>query len=263
MRYLLSDLRIFSTLLIISIFILIFDNFHFLQIPKSILQTVTIPIQYGLYKFSSSTGRQAGFIFEVRHLAQENKAMQTQLAELLTENATLRTKLTETQAMLEQQKSLPPTTYNLTPARVIGLGRFLTIDKGAQDGVKVDMVVVYKDNFVGKVKSVNPKTSTLMLAFDPDSKIAVFSQNTDGKAKGILTGQFGSELLMDKILHEEPIKEGDLVYSEGTEGQLPRGLIMGKVDKVLDRQNEVFKQAQIKTVFNLSDLDVVFLMQDQ
>lgn len=262
MRYLLSDFRILLTLILISFGLLLLDNFNFLSFPKSIIQTVTVPIQYGLYKFSSSVGRQASFIFEVRHISQENKALKLQISQLLSENASIRTQLSEVQGLLGQEKSLPSKTFNLTPARVIGIGRFLTIDKGANDGVKVDGVIVFKDNFVGKVKSVNPKTATLILPFDPDSKIAVFSQNSDGKAKGILIGQFGSQLLMDKILHEEPIKEGDLVYSEGSEGQLPRGLVLGKVDKVLERQNEVFKQAEVKPIFEFNDLDIVFLIQE-
>ncbi len=262
MRYLLADIRIFFTLIIISASIILLDNLSLFQIPKLLLQTITSPIQYGLYKYTSSVGRQASFIFEVRHISQENKALELQLAELLTENASLRTTLSETQNLLEQEKSLPPKTFDLFPARVIGIGRYLTIDKGSNDGVKVDSIVVYKDNFVGKVKSVGPRTATLMLPFDPDSKIAAFSQNLDGKAKGILTGQFGSQLLMDKILHQEPIKDGDLVYSDGTEGQLPRGLILGKVAKILERQNEVFKQAEVKTIFEVSDLDIVFIIQN-
>lgn len=262
MRYLLSDLRIFLTLILISLLCFGLDFSGLLQIPKSALQTLTVPVQYGLYKFSSSFTRQAGFVFAVRHISQENRALKQQLGEIMTENAQLRQKLSDTQSLVEQDRSLPPSTYDLLPARVIGIGRFLTIDKGSNEGVKVNSVVVYKDNFVGLVKSVNPKTSQVLLPFDPDSKLASFSQNIDGKAKGIVIGQFGSQLLMDKILHQEPIKENDLVYSEGTEGNLPRGLIIGKVSKVDERQNEVFKQAEVQTLFDVNNLDLVFVIKE-
>ena len=67
---------------------------------------------------------------------------------------------------------------------------------------------------------------------------------------------------MDKILHEEKIAVGDLVYSEGTEGFLPRGLILGKVTEVLERATQVFKQAKVKSVFDIRDLELVFVISE-
>ena len=104
-------------------------------------------------------------------------------------------------------------------------------------------------------------TSQVLLPSDPDSKLSVFSQGEAGRSQGILIGQFGSEMLMDKILHQEPINIGDLVYSEGLEGELPRGLIIGKVSQVFTRENEVFKQAKVEGVFDTKNLDVVFVME--
>jgi len=90
--------------------------------------------------------------------------------------------------------------------------------------------------------------------------MAAFSQGLEGVAKGVLVGQFGTESLLDKILHEETIKAGDLVYSEGTEGNLPRGLILGKVVEVKGEENEVFKQAKVVPVFDIRDLELVFVI---
>jgi rod shape-determining protein MreC len=99
-----------------------------------------------------------------------------------------------------------------------------------------------------------------MLLTDPDSNIAAFAGPGDKRAKGILSGQFESDMLMDKILHEEQINVGDLVYSEGTEMDIPRGLVLGQVREVLNNDNGVFKQAKIKSVFDISDLDLVFVI---
>ena len=188
--------------------------------------------------------------------------MQEQIGSLLSENADLRRKLSESESLIEQEKTLDPKVYKFIIARPIGLDRYLKIDKGSEDGVKLNQAVVFKDNFLGKVTNVSPKTSSLILPTDPDSKLAVFSINKEGRAKGILSGRFGSEMIMDKILHEEKIFEGDLVYSEGTEGFLPRGLILGRVTEVLERETEIFKQAKIKPVFDISDLELVFVIEE-
>ncbi len=98
------------------------------------------------------------------------------------------------------------------------------------------------------------------MASDPDSRLTAFSQSDSGRGKGVLSGQFGSEMLLDKILHEEPIKVGDLVYSEGQEIEIPRGLVLGQVTQLIEKDEEAFKQAKIKPVFNIGDLEVVFVV---
>lgn len=261
MRILLNDFKLASTLLLLSLFVTIFDYLGVLGTPKKLLQYITVPIQYGFYQSGTAIGRQFEFIVLVRRAAQENKALRLQMGDILTENAFLRKQISENRIFVDQQNSLNPSTYDLLPAHVIGSDRFLTLDKGTDQGVVFGQVVAFKDNYIGQVKEVNPRSSQVLLSTDPDSKLAVFSQNDGGKAKGILEGQFGSELLMDKILHEEKVEVGDLVYSEGTEGKLPRGLIMGKVAQVLDRQNEVFKQAKVEPVYQVADLDMVFIIK--
>lgn len=257
---LLSDLRPFLTLVLASVILILLDGLNFLSLPKSVTQKLTIPIQYGLYKNSLMVSKQFGFIFLSRHVFQENNALKQQLAQLISENANLKSQLTQTQSILEQQKTFTPQTFNMLPARPIGFSRFLYIDKGLEDGVKINQTVIFKDNYIGQVKEVSLKKSKVLPSSDPDSKIAAFSVNQDGHSRGVLLGQFGSEALLDKILHQEPVKKGDLVYSEGSDTDIPRGLILGQVIEVIGLDNQIFKQAKIKPVFNVTDLDLVFVI---
>lgn len=261
MKTILPDLKIFALFFTLSLLILISDNLGFLNLPRQLLQTLTIPIQYGLYKSSRNIGNQFSFIKDVRIVSLQNRAMKIQYAELSAENATLQKKLRETEELIDQYNKLSPQTFDLLPVRVIGVERYVIINKGSSDGILENQAVVYKDNYLGSIKNVTPKSSQVVLSTDPESKIAVFSQTDTGRAKGILQGQFGSELLMDKILHEEAINVGDLVYSEGTEGKLPKGLVMGKVIEVMERQNEIFKQAKVEPIFKIVDLDFVFVIR--
>lgn len=245
-----------------SLFIFLLDNLNSLNFFKSLAQTLTTPVQFGLYQSGNSLKKQVSVVFFVRQAVLENKALKHQLGELMSENAFLRTQLKEQQIIADQYQKLSPQTYDLLKAKVLSSGRYLTIDKGLDDGLSKNSVVVFKDNYIGKVIEVNPKTSQVLLATDPDSKVAVFSQGREGRAKGIIEGQFGAGLLMDKILHQEKVEVGDLVYSEGTEGSLPKGLILGKVTEVLERQNEVFKQAKVESLFKIIDLDSVFVLRN-
>lgn len=254
------NLKLFLSLFLLALLIFTLDTFHFLDLPKRASFYLTNPISFGIYKTYQNISRQFYFVFEARFAAQENKALKEQIGQLLSENANLRRQVSETKAQLSQQQKIDPATYQLLATRPIGLTRYLKIDKGAMDGVKTGQAVIFQDNFIGKVVEVSQKVANIQLTTDPDSKVAAFSQGLEGSAKGVLLGQFGTESLLDKILHEEQIKVDDLVYSEGTEGYLPRGLILGKVAEVKSEKNEVFKQAKVISVFDIRDLELVFVI---
>lgn len=262
MSKLFPDLKLFLLLTFACLIIFILDNYHFLSPFKYAAYSVTNPVSFGLYTVGTNLQKQLHFIYSLRLSAQENRALKQQISQLLSENADLKRQFLEAQSQIAQDKHLDPRTYNLIPARPIGLDRNLRIDKGLNADVKVGMAVVSNDNFVGKVVQVFEKSSNVQLLADPDSKVSTFSLGASGKARGILEGQFGSELLMDKILHEEKISKGDLVYSEGSEGYLPRGLILGKVSEVIEKQDELFKQAKVKQTFDIKDLELVFVIKE-
>lgn len=247
-------------LTIISLLIFLLDSWHFLDFLNRGFSYITNPISFGLYDASRKVASQFEFIFKARFAAQENKALKRELQDLLSENANLRKRLAETESLLSQQNYLDPKIYNLIPARPIGLSRYLQIDKGEDDGVKVGQALIFKDNFIGKITAATQKKAEVELLSDPNSKVAAFSIGRMGRSRGVLMGQFGSDILFDKILHEEQIQVGDLVYSEGTEGYLPRGLILGKVTQVLEEENTVFKQAKVAPNFDLRDTEVVFVI---
>lgn len=262
MSKVIPNLKLFLFFIFLSFITFGLDAAHLLKLPNQLIYYLTNPISFGVYNTGQNIGKQFYFIFAARFAAQENKALKTTLGQLFSENANLRKKLAETQALLSQEKHLDPQTYNMIAARPVGLGRYLKIDKGSDSGIKGGEAVVFEDNFVGKIIAVSPKSANVQLLTDPDSKVAAFSQNNEGKAKGILTGQFGTDILLDKILHEEKISMGDIVYSEGTEGFLPRGLILGKVTEVIDQQNQVFKQAKVQPIFDIRDIELVFVIEE-
>ncbi len=260
LKLLLTDFKTLVILILICSVVGLLDNYKFLSLPKALISQMTLPIQYGLYKSYSTAARQFSFIIQARQAAQESAAKSEQMAQILSENANLRKKLAEAESFLSQQEALPSETFNLIPVRPVGFVRFLHIDKGSDEGVKNNMAVIYKDNYIGKVTETDPKKARVLLSTDPESRISAFSQSDAGKAKGILIGQFGSEMLLDKILHEETIKVGDLVYTDGQEIEVPRGLILGQVAEVLEKDNEIFKQAKVKPIFEVGDLELVFVV---
>ena len=262
MDKIIPNLQQFLFLIFLSLTILVLDSSHFLEPVKKWAFFITNPLSFGIYRTNQLLSRQFYFIFASRQSAQENRALKEQIGQLLSENANLRRKLSETETQLTQEYHLDPKTYNLIASRPIGLTRYLKIDKGMDSGLKMGQAVVFKDNYIGKIIQISNVSSSIQLLSDPESKISAFSQGLSGRGKGVLIGQFGTEILMDKILHEEQIEVGDLVYSEGIEGFLPRGLVLGRVTQVIDAQNQIFKQAKVKPVFDIGDLELVFVIAE-
>lgn len=254
------NVQTFSILFFISVVIFLFDNFGVLKVFQRGAYFITNPISFGIYSGFQNISKQLYFLSAARLAAQENKALKDQLAQLISENADLRRRFSESASMVIQEHFLDPQKYNLIASRPIGLNRYLKIDQGADRDLKVGQPVVYKDNYIGRLTQVLSKTSNVLLLTDPDSKIAAFSINKEGNSKGVITGRFGTEIIMEQILHEEKIEIGDLVYSEGSEGFLPRGLVLGKVTEVIDEQNQPFKTAKLKPVFDFRDLELVFVI---
>ena len=81
----------------------------------------------------------------------------------------------------------------MLPAQVIAIGSAqtfswtVTIDAGSSDGIRPDMTVINGDGLVGRVKTVGPTTSTVLLAVDPESSVGV---RLEGSMEvGFTTGQ--------------------------------------------------------------------------
>ncbi|MFH0937435.1 MAG: hypothetical protein V1808_04025, partial [Candidatus Daviesbacteria bacterium] len=123
MKALTSNPRLLSFLIFVSLFLVLLDSINFLSLPKLLVQTITAPIQFGFYTSGKAVGQKLEFIALARQAALENHALRKQMGELLVENSTLRKKLSETENLVESYNKLNPLTFDLLPARVLGISR--------------------------------------------------------------------------------------------------------------------------------------------
>lgn len=257
---LLPELKIGLAFLLVAVTLFLFDSLGMLSPVRFAGNFIFSPIQIGIYQTGIKVKNQFEFIFTAKTAVNENRALKEQLSGILIENANLRQELSATKSLVEQQTIINPTTYTMLPANILGFSRFVIIDKGSLSGIKTGMPVIFHDSLIGQIKEVTDNRSTIILTSDPESKISSMINNSSGKTKGILVGQFGQGLLLDKILHQEPVSVGDLVYTEGVETVLPKGLVLGTVAEVYSRDNEVFKQARVRPIFDIANLDQVFII---
>jgi len=166
----------------------------------------------------------------------------------------------ENQDLHRQLNSPLPADLSLLPAEVLGINRHLSIDKGAKNGIKLNQPVIFQDVLIGKIVKVSAKSAMVLLPVDPESKIAAIDQITG--AAGIVTGQFHTSLVFEKVLVKEKITKDDLIITSGQEKIFPKNLIIAEVTKVNKSETDVFQTAEIKPFLDYQKLSRVFVILD-
>ncbi len=233
---------------------------------KGAVLGVSSPFLKTFRVFSGGAAGFFGFLGSIGDLKEENENLIKENQEIMAENIRLKDVKKENEKLRSELDLLPREKYDLEASFIIAQdqrnpGSRMIIDKGKDNGLKPGLpLVVSKSTLVGRISEVFSSTAIISLVTDPSS--AVNAEVSDSGAKGILKGEYGTGLKLDMISQSEIVKEGDSVITSGLGEGMPRGLFIGKVDKVFQSEDKLFQQATILPAANLSDLRVVFAIKN-
>ncbi len=156
--------------------------------------------------------------------------------------------------------------YRLLTARVIRRDpstwwNTVQIDRGSNDGVQVEMPVLTDRGLVGKIATVTPSTSTVLLLVDEGCRVAAIVEGTS--EQGILGGARTSNelnpLLMLRLLPKSAeIRPGQRVISSGLGSVFPPGITLGSVRTF--RVGELNAEAEVTPAVDFASLQAVFVV---
>lgn len=207
------------------------------------------------------TGRQIGTIrsltLENIRLTEENQKLTAGLAglkELEDENRFLR------KSMELAEKHPRRLVYgNIFSLSLAPAGYEMLLNKGRSDGVSVDDIVVSDQGvLIGQVKEVLARSSRVRLVTDP--AFAVTAKVLAADTSGIAKGDLDKGILLDLIVHADPIKQGDTIVTSGND-LIPPGLLIGTVRSVDENQSKVFKSVRIKPALDETILGRVLIIK--
>jgi len=210
---------------------------------------------HGFFQFLGSIGELKG----------ENEKLVKKNQELLAEIVKFKDTEKENELLRKELGLVPKNKYNLEASFVIGqdalgAGSSIFIDKGKNKGIQEGMAVIVSNGIlVGKVSEVFPDTARVVLITDRDS--IVNGEVLESGAKGIIKGTYGLGIMMDMISQTEVLKEGDAAITSGLGGEMPRGLLIGKIGQIGQSEDKLFQQATIFSLADLSSLRVVFVVK--
>lgn len=252
-------------LVLAVILLLVFLNSLWPGILENFFYRVSSPIQAGFNIASQKIYNFFEALSRLPRLKEENKNLKEVNSKLTQEVIKLQEVTREDKALKAQLNQEQESGMKLLMAGVIGrepqnLSRTFLINKGSKENVKEGMAVVNEGGcLVGKINSVlSAHTSQVLLAIDPNSSINAMFQ--ESRATGLVKGKYSLGLLMDLIPQQEKVEKDCVVITSGLGGNFPQGVFIGKVNKIVEQENEIFKKAWIKPAVNFNRLERVFVV---
>lgn len=207
-------------------------------------------------------------------LQNENKLLKSQLSDYASMKTNIN-ELTQENQQLAQDKNLLGS-QKVIAANVVGRdpstwNSEITLDVGSDDGIKQDMVVILADkSLVGRISTVNAKTSVVMLVSNSKEGTSAIVQtnNNSTPAIGVVSGlpsnqtmQQNPDLQMPLIPMGSNFKIGDPVFTSGLSTIFPKGLKVGTVTKIATDSLGLTKTAVLKPSANLKFLQIVYVLK--
>ncbi|MCF4138312.1 rod shape-determining protein MreC [Streptomyces sp. NPDC014882] len=192
------------------------------------------------------------------------------LAVLEKENAALKAKLgsdDRNRSRLAQLDKILKTAgagqYGIKGAEVIAIGAAqgfswtVTIDVGADDGIRRDMTVLNGDGLVGRVTTVGPDTATVLLASDPDFTVGTRMEASD--ELGFASGQGDRPLRVELLNGKAEVKKGDRLVTFGSQADKPfvPGVPVGVVSRVDPSGGDLTRTLYVTPYVSFTKLDIV------
>jgi rod shape-determining protein MreC len=224
---------------------------------------LTAPIQkcfIGTVRFVRDIWRNYFFLAEAR---QENLRLKARIKVLEFENSEYQEVLLTNKRLHDLLNIQDKPDDPLLPAMVTGwdssgMFKSIIIDKGSREGVAINMAAVNSEGVVGRVVSVSPHFSQVLLITDQNSAIDGLVQSSRGR--GMVKGRGSDECYFDYVIKTCEIKQGDTIVTSGLGGVFPKGLCLGRVRSVDDSPYKLFKDVRVIPAVNFNKLEEVLII---
>lgn len=234
-----------------------------LETAKDISTTIVAPIQRGVTTVFRPVGDFFASLGDLSSLRADNEELRRRVTELSTqiqEAEVIKSENARLHELLELDESW--TTMDRVAATVIATVPAnyrwaVRIDRGSNDGIEPDMAVVAPEGLVGKIISVQPDTSIVLLLIDPQA--AVRARIKEKGFTGIARGNGGDQSLsLDGVHPEASVKTGDEVITSGYDlGIFPPSIPIGEVVSAAGEGADVEQDIEMDPWVDFNSLDFV------
>ena len=198
---------------------------------------------------------------------------------LVAENIELQNHITRLENRLEGvlESELPDTVsayvyaekqLHYIPARVINIStstqrNYLTLNKGARDGVHEDMGVVDEDGVVGIVRSVSERFSVVIPIINDAFSVSCRFLSNDKLGPLHWDGLDYRYAQLEDIARHVEVHEGDTLVTSGLSDAFPEGVRVGIVEKAELGESDAYYHIKVRLAADFHRLGYVQIIQNQ
>jgi rod shape-determining protein MreC len=203
-------------------------------------------------------------VTEIGSLRAENERLKDQLREMAREQqetVTLRREHEELTKLFGLSERLQLVTIGAeviseTPSN---FEYSVVINRGAEDGIEVDMAVIGPEGLFGRVVRVSGASAVVQLIIDPDSAVPV--RLAASGETGILEGRREHDLQLGLIDPNTTVRPGELVETSGLGGVFPPGIPVGVVSVATADEASLTKHVLVRPNVDFSKFPVVAVLR--
>ncbi|WMJ71695.1 rod shape-determining protein MreC [Cytophagaceae bacterium ABcell3] len=193
-----------------------------------------------------------------RNMAYEN----AQLRELL-----IRYQQSEQNTSLDTVDFLRENQFSFIPAKVINnsvarANNFITLNKGAKDGIKPDMGVIAAGGVVGRVKAVSNNFSTVVSLLNSGMKVAskIKGKNIDCTVEWDGADPAVANLLY--VVRHHKISVGDTIVTSEYNAIYPAGVMIGTIEDFKLDQGRSDYDIRVRLSVDFTKLSYVYAIDN-
>jgi len=254
---------LFINLILFSLLIFYSSRFPIFKKTRGFLERPILFLQSQTFTLKQKVVLPLRLFGSWRKTEGEKIRLEEEIRGLLVKSGELSACLEENEEMKKLLGAPLPSFWYFIPAKIVGYFQKLKLNVGQKAGVQEGMMVVSENILIGKIESSEDFSSLLILTTDPNIKIPVIvrSQQKSGiKGRGVLAGYATDQMVLTEVLKSEQVGENDLVFTSGEGGWLP-DLLVGKIQRVEEGKEKVFKKAWVSPLLDYQNLRLVFVVK--
>lgn len=199
-----------------------------------------------------------------KKVIEENRHLRMDIFHLNQEVARLQNLDSENRRLREMLGFRESSNYELIPTLILYKGfkdglSVITLEKGKEDSVYVDDIIVDKDGLVGRVLSSSKSTSVASMIIEPDVRVSV--RINPSRVYGILKWHHGNTFVISDIPTTIDVQPGWSVTTSGLSEIYPPDIPVGVITHVLTSENGFTHQIEGDYNVSFNNLREVFVLK--
>lgn len=260
------------TILCAGAIVLTFNTNIFSGSLNTAVGYVVIPFEKGISSVGGWLSGRSEELVQIRSLLSENKRLKEQIDDLTMENTILQQERYELTTLRDlYQLDSQYEGYEKTGARIIAkdAGNWFhsfVIDKGAEDGIAVDMNVIAGSGLVGRIVDVGPNWAKV-------TSIIADNSNVSGKVLAtsdylVVSGDlelYGSGVIkFEKLVDSaDKVVEGDKIVTSNISDKYLPNILIGYISVLNVDANNITKSGQLTPAVDFEHLEEVLVILQQ